>query len=198
MIICVSVEAGDKQNSFVIIFSIWNTMIGTVVVCLPWAFQSAGIILSICICFSQLMVSFYTTKLIVDATGNDADFSVTLRKYFGTAAYYIGMFSPAIIILGALTVLFVILSQLSYPILLQIYLWCTPDDYEPPVEQEPVFTSFSSAYTSLLLYFVMVAVSSKRNLHGFIRLNSLSAIFFFMFVIVISGLGAYAFTNTEF
>ena len=31
-------EAGEKQNSFVIVFSIWNTMIGTAVVCLPWAF----------------------------------------------------------------------------------------------------------------------------------------------------------------
>ena len=49
-------------------------MIGTVVVCLPWGFQSAGIILSICICFSQFIVSFYTTKLIIDATGNDPDF----------------------------------------------------------------------------------------------------------------------------
>ena len=108
------------------------------------------------------------------------------------------MFAPAVIILGALIVLFVILSQLSYPILLTIYLWCTPDENQPPVQQDPVFEAFSSAYTSMLLYFIMVLVSSKRNLHAFIRLNSLSAIFFFMFVIVISGLGAYAFSNTQF
>lgn len=31
-------EPGVKQNSYVMVFSIWNTMIGTIVVSLPWAF----------------------------------------------------------------------------------------------------------------------------------------------------------------
>ena len=61
-------EPGEKSNSYVMIFSIWNTMIGTIVVSLPWAFQQAGLLLSICICFSSYVVSFYTCKLIVDVT----------------------------------------------------------------------------------------------------------------------------------
>ena len=103
-------EPGEKHNSYVIIFSIWNTMIGTAVVCLPWAFQQAGFLLASCICFTSYLVSFYTTKLIVDATGRDADFCITLKKYFGKKGYYTGIIAPAVLMLGAMTALFVILS----------------------------------------------------------------------------------------
>ena len=122
-------EPGEKQNSFVIVFSIWNTMIGTAVVCLPWAFQEAGMLLGCIICFTSCLVSFYTTKLIIDTTGNDADFSITLKKYFGKKCYYIGILAPALMILGVLIVLYVLLAQLSYPVLLSIYYWCKPGDY---------------------------------------------------------------------
>ena len=56
------------------------------------------------------MVSFYTSKLIIDATGIDGDFCITLKKYFGKKGYYAGIIAPAILMLGAMTALFVILS----------------------------------------------------------------------------------------
>ena len=98
-------------------------MIGTAVVCLPWAFQQAGLGLAICICFSSYIVCFYTTKLIIDVTENDPCFSITLKKYFGNKGYYTGIIAPALLMLGAMSALFVILSQLSYPIILAIYQW---------------------------------------------------------------------------
>ena len=76
-------EPGEKQNSFVIIFSCWNTMIGTVIVALPWAYQQAGIAMGCLITFTSFFVSFYTCYLIIDCTGQDADFCVTLKKYYG-------------------------------------------------------------------------------------------------------------------
>ena len=103
-------EPGSKHNSHVIVFSIWNTMIGTAVVCLPWAFQQSGMVLATILCFSNYLVCFYTTKLIVDATGQDADFSITLRKYFGGIGYYTGIIAPAIVMLGAMSALYIILS----------------------------------------------------------------------------------------
>ena len=83
------------------------------------------------ICFTSYIVSFYTTKLIIDATGNDADFSITLKNYFGKKCYYIGILAPALLILGVLIVLYVVLAELSYPILLSIYYWIKPGDYAP-------------------------------------------------------------------
>lgn len=186
-------EPGEKQNSYVIVFSIWNTMMGSTIVSLPWAFQQSGLALGFCITFSSYIVSFYTTKLIVDGTGKDADFCITLKKYYGKPGYYLGIIFPALLTLGVLTVLFIILSQLSYPILLTLYIWCKPGSQLPVQEQDPVFDNFSSAYTAIVLYFILVAISSKKNLGVFIRLGSLGAIFVSMFIIAILGLSIYSF-----
>ena len=85
-------------------------MIGAAIVTLPWAFQQSGMALGAAISFSSYLVSFYTTKLIVDATGQDADFCITLRKYYGAWGYYAGIIAPALLLLGSITALFVLLS----------------------------------------------------------------------------------------
>jgi len=191
-------ESGTKHNSYVIVFSIWNTMIGSVVVCLPWAFQQSGIALGVCICFSSFIVCFYTTRLIVISTGSDSDFTVTLKRYYGQVGYYAGIVFPALLMIGTMTALFVILSELSYPILLAIIDWCSPAAYKPPIQEEPTFKTFSSAYTSIALYLIFVGICSMRNLGCFIRLGSLGAIFVSMFVLAIIGLGAYELQNTDY
>ena len=68
----------------------------------------------------------------------------------------------------------------------------------PKAETEPVLNNFSSAYTAFFLYFVLVLISSKRNLGVFIRLGSLGAIFVTMFVIGIVVLGIFSWYNTEY
>lgn len=73
----------EKASSMIIIFSVWKTMIGTAVVTLPWTFQQSGLVLGIIFCFTSFIISFYTCKLIIDMAGNDADYSDTLRKFYG-------------------------------------------------------------------------------------------------------------------
>ena len=58
-------------------------MIGTAVVSLPWAYQESGLVLGVIITITSFLVSFYTCKLIVDCTGDDPDYSDTLKKYYG-------------------------------------------------------------------------------------------------------------------
>jgi len=58
-------------------------MIGTAVLSLPWAYQQSGILLGSIIAFVSYLISFYTCKLIVETIGDDADYSDTLKKYFG-------------------------------------------------------------------------------------------------------------------
>ena len=76
-------DDSEKSSSLIVIFSCWKTMIGTAVVSLPWAFQESGMALAVIITVVSFFVSFYTCKLIVDATGNDPDYSDTLKKYYG-------------------------------------------------------------------------------------------------------------------
>jgi len=58
-------------------------MIGTAVVSLPWAFQQSGMLLGIMITFVSFVVGLYTCVLIVKSTGNDTDYTVTAKKYYG-------------------------------------------------------------------------------------------------------------------
>jgi len=61
--------------------------------------------------------------LIIWMMKNDPDYSDTLKKYYGQIGYYFGILTPAIMIVGALIVYFVIMAQMLYPICLAMYAW---------------------------------------------------------------------------
>ena len=82
-----TVSDQGKSSSLVVIFSVWKTMVGTAVLSLPWAFELAGIGLGLIISLVSFLISFYTCKLIVDQAGNDADYSITLKKYYGKSVF---------------------------------------------------------------------------------------------------------------
>ena len=63
------------------------------------------------------------------------------------------------------------------------------------MQLEPVFYTFSSAYTAIGLYFILVAISSKKNFGVFVRLGSLGAVFVSIFIIAMVGLGAYSYAG---
>ena len=73
----------EKVSSIVIIFSCWNTMVGSAIVSLPWAFQTAGLIMGVLISFVSFIISFYTCNLIIITAKKDKDYIFTLKKYFG-------------------------------------------------------------------------------------------------------------------
>ena len=47
----------------------------------------------------------------------------------GTCGYYAGIIAPALLMLGTMCALYIVLADLSYPILLSIYVWFS--DKEP-------------------------------------------------------------------
>lgn len=42
------VGGSNGQSSLVTVFSLWNTMIGSTVVAMPWAVQQAGLVMGMC------------------------------------------------------------------------------------------------------------------------------------------------------
>ena len=101
-------EPGGKQSSFVTIFSCWNTMLGTAIVSLPWAFQNSGFAVGMFITITSFLISFYTCKLILDTTGEDSDYADALRRYYGRKGWVAGLIVPMFLIFGGVTVYFVI------------------------------------------------------------------------------------------
>ena len=73
----------SQLSSSIIIFSCWNTMAGSAIVSLPWAFQTAGITLGLIISLTNFLLSYYTCYLLIETTKKDKDYTFTLKKYFG-------------------------------------------------------------------------------------------------------------------
>lgn len=73
-------------------------------------------------------ISFYTCKLIIESTGDDPDYCDTLRKYYGAMGYYTGLLGPGLLILGAVVVYFVIMTEVLYPMCLAIYAWISHEN----------------------------------------------------------------------
>jgi hypothetical protein len=114
----------------------------------------------------------------------------------GRKGYYAGILSPILLILGAVTVLFVIMSQLSYPIFLAIYSWTT--GAHPTEIKHPDLTTFSSSYMAFILFVVTVFINSTKDLSIFIKLTSFGAIFIITLLVFITGIGVYSFSNTTY
>ena len=69
-----------KHGSLTTIFSIWNAMVGTGLVTIPWAFSQSGIIYGLSLTFMSFVVSFTTQYFVMKSAGNDLDYTDTLKK----------------------------------------------------------------------------------------------------------------------
>lgn len=75
-------EEPKKVNSFSTILSIWNTMIGSSTVSLPFNVYNSGIIPAIFLSAIYGLICFYTCKVYIDLGSKHPDFSITIEKYF--------------------------------------------------------------------------------------------------------------------
>ncbi|KAL5250099.1 hypothetical protein ACHWQZ_G015982 [Mnemiopsis leidyi] len=120
----VPMERGEKQSSIVTIFSLWNTMLGTSLLCMPAAMLNAGLILGCLIVFGVGLVTCYTAIITVQVT-MDIQLLDTLRnaplEFVDVIEYYmpfpsaqIALSAGAASFLGALMVFWILLSNFTY------------------------------------------------------------------------------------
>lgn len=89
-----------KHGSLTTIFSVWNAMVGTGLVTIPWAFAQSGLVYGLSLTFLSFVVSFTTQYFVMKSAGTDLDFTDTLKKQFGKFGWNSGMF----IFIGMLSV----------------------------------------------------------------------------------------------
>lgn len=104
----------NRVSSFVTILSVWNTMIGSSSVAIPYCVSKAGIIPTIILCITFMLVCFYTCRVVVKTGGRDNDYADTVSRYFGKTFGPIGrilqiLFNLSINI-GAAFIYFVIIK----------------------------------------------------------------------------------------
>ena len=98
------------NSSFVTIFTLWNTMVGSGVLTLPWAFYHSGLILGSVICFCSCLASLRTCIIIVRVVEPNDEFYDTMKKYWGLKGFYLSMVCTMLIVESACTAYFIIMS----------------------------------------------------------------------------------------
>lgn len=88
------------------------------------------------------------------------------------------------------------MSQISYPICLAIYAWCSGTF--PTELTKQTLKHFSASYTALVLFFVEVGVCSLKNMKIFIKMGSFGALFLTFLILFIIAIGIISLTDTKY
>eukprot|EP00056_Hartaetosiga_gracilis_P014114 m.239762 g.239762 ORF g.239762 m.239762 type:complete len:559 (-) comp14025_c0_seq1:909-2585(-) len=111
-----------KQKSIVTILSIWNTMMGTSVLAMPWAIEQAGFATGIACIIIMCAIALYTCQIILRVgnggrlNGMDVEFADVCRIYLGNHAYVVAVVFCIVTIIGAAMVYWVLMSSFLFTI----------------------------------------------------------------------------------
>uniref|UniRef100_A0A0N4ZHU8 NAD(+) diphosphatase n=1 Tax=Parastrongyloides trichosuri TaxID=131310 RepID=A0A0N4ZHU8_PARTI len=111
-----------KQGSIVTIFSIWNTMMGTSLLAMPWALSQAGLVLGTFLILFMAGIALYTAYRIVQSPNDlimpvdsaKAEVSDVCRYFWGKKGEYTSAFFSIITLLGGVLVYWVLMSNFLY------------------------------------------------------------------------------------
>nr|CAD2174833.1 unnamed protein product [Meloidogyne enterolobii] len=113
-------DSNGKQSSMVTIFSIWNTMVGTSLLAVPWALQQAGLVLGIFLMLLMAGIAFYTAYRIIESPNSltletsTPDFSDVCRFLWGKWLEYFAVFFSVLVLVGGVILYFVLMSNFLY------------------------------------------------------------------------------------
>lgn len=197
-------EESKKVNSFNTILSIWNTMIGSSTVSLPYNVYYSGIIPAIFLSMIYGLICFYTCKIYNDFGAKDPDFSITVEKYFkkkfgpkiGQIGKFIQILFCCLITIGGALIYFLIVNQNLYPIccLLLNKMGLEIDGKNIT----PEFDRFSIFYLGIIVCFILFYFLIKREVGFLIKLSSSGIYFISILIIFVIYTGISSLINTEF
>ncbi|XP_061192567.1 neutral amino acid transporter 9-like isoform X1 [Saccostrea echinata] len=125
--IVIPVITQGKQSSLITIFSLWNTMMGTSILSMPWAIRQAGFVTGISLLVLMAMLMFYTSYRILKAmqsmgkTDSGLDFSDVCRISLGRWAQVLAVVSSLLTLLGGAIVYWILMSNFIYNVVNFIY-----------------------------------------------------------------------------
>uniref|UniRef100_A0A8C1HJ70 Neutral amino acid transporter 9 n=2 Tax=Cyprinus carpio TaxID=7962 RepID=A0A8C1HJ70_CYPCA len=118
------VHGGDstpKNPSIVTIFAIWNTMMGTSILSMPWGIKQAGFTLGIIIIVLMGLLTLYccyrvlkSTKSIPYVDTSDWEFPDVCKYYFGGFGKWSSLVFSLVSLIGAMVVYWVLMSNFLF------------------------------------------------------------------------------------
>ena len=177
-------------------FCAWNAMCGTGLVTIPWVYQQSGIVLGIILTFVAFGFSFYTCFLVLKTAGNDIDYTDTLWKHFGRPGWTFGMISFIIMFTVPVVLLFQLLSQNLFPIILAAIEIFTGGNRE--LNLAPDWSEFSYSWTCVIIFLIVYVMGIPKDVSIYAKINSFGVVFITVILLFIFGLGFYSLSNTEY
>ncbi|GCB64451.1 hypothetical protein scyTo_0004608 [Scyliorhinus torazame] len=116
-----SIDGVGKNHSIVTIFSIWNTMMGTSILSLPWALKEAGFTLGIILLVLMSMLTLYCCYRVLKSRQtidyidtSDWEFPDVCKYYFGSFGQWSSLLFSLISLFGAMIVYWVLMSNFLF------------------------------------------------------------------------------------
>uniref|UniRef100_A0A3Q2NQM5 Neutral amino acid transporter 9 n=1 Tax=Fundulus heteroclitus TaxID=8078 RepID=A0A3Q2NQM5_FUNHE len=124
-------DPASKNPSIVTIFAIWNTMMGTSILSIPWGIKQAGFTLGIIILIFTGLLMLYCCYIVIKSPkaikGVDTsnwEFPDVCRFYFGKSGQWSSLVFSMVSLIGAMVVYWVLMSNFLYNTGQFIYIIC--------------------------------------------------------------------------
>ncbi|XP_024864143.1 sodium-coupled neutral amino acid transporter 9 [Kryptolebias marmoratus] len=112
---------GSENPSIITIFAIWNTMMGTSILSIPWGIKQAGFTLGILILILIGLLMLYCCYIVIKSpktiTTEDTsnwEFPDVCRFYFGKFGQWSSLIFSMVSLIGAMVVYWVLMSNFLY------------------------------------------------------------------------------------
>ncbi|XP_031434024.1 sodium-coupled neutral amino acid transporter 9 [Clupea harengus] len=114
-------DGASKNPSIITIFAIWNTMMGTSILSIPFGIKQAGFTLGIIILVAMGILTLYccyrvlkSTKSIPYVDTSDWEFPDVCRYYFGAFGKWSSLIFSMVSLVGAMVVYWVLMSNFLF------------------------------------------------------------------------------------
>ncbi|KAL7847132.1 hypothetical protein SRHO_G00221120 [Serrasalmus rhombeus] len=114
-------DGAPKNPSIVTIFAIWNTMMGTSILSIPWGIKQAGFTLGIIILILMGLLTLYccyrvlkSPKSIPYIDTSDWEFPDVCKYYFGAFGQWSSLLFSLVSLIGAMVVYWVLMSNFLF------------------------------------------------------------------------------------
>lgn len=114
-------DHSSKNPSIITIFAIWNTMMGTSILSIPWGIKQAGFTLGILILISTGLLMLYCCYIVLKSPKSipyvdtsDWEFPDVCRYYFGKFGQWSSLVFSMVSLIGAMVVYWVLMSNFLY------------------------------------------------------------------------------------
>eukprot|EP00743_Colponemidia_sp_Colp-15_P001756 GILK01001917.1.p1 GENE.GILK01001917.1~~GILK01001917.1.p1 ORF type:complete len:450 (+),score=81.79 GILK01001917.1:80-1429(+) len=172
------------QPSIVTVFSIWNTMIGSSLVSIPWAVTEAGLVLGIFMIVAMAGIAYYTCWLTVKYGYRYDDFTDAVQKRFGNGAQRVTLFASVLLLVGALIAYHVLMRDALFSIVAHVL-----------TSSSQTIDLWTPTAAALVILATLFPITNLKNFSVFVKINTIGVVFVAVIVGFICYTGLTTFTE---